>query len=286
LDWPEFNDLVASYWDEKRDSQLDIQTSVLPALSAIAAGGTVELVTPLCGAWSLLLLAARLFDDVQDEEGMCETGDPASRIQAMTFGLFAIGAAQSALSLLQTDAATKQSVLDAFGRTLALAARSQVTTLRSETPDLLLADYCKVIAGKTGIIFATGAWCGARLATDDESICRMLYDYGLNAGMMIQILDDRDDLIRQDLPVGALTLPLIYGLTRQDHPQSTELRSTLERLENNPRAITDTAVLLQEMGALTWCQQVAYHYQQRAIAALSSLPPSRSQPLISYVTRP
>lgn len=286
LDWPQFNDLIAAYWDKKHASHLDIHTCVLPALSAVAAGGTAKSVIPLCGAWSLLLFAARLFDDVQDEEGICETGDPACRHQATSFGLFAIGAAQSALSLLQTDASTKQNILDTFGRTLSLAARSQVTALRSESPALLLVDYCKVIAGKTGIIFATGAWCGARFATDDEEICRMLHDYGLNAGMMIQVLDDRDDLIRQDLPVGALTLPLIYGLARQEHPQSNELASMLERLANNPEAVTDTVVLLQEMGAITWCPQIAYHYQQQAIAALSNLPPSRSQPLIAYVTRP
>ena len=279
LNWPEFTQVALSYQD-KRPNSPTVATKILPALVCEAVGGKPYDAVPLCAAWIMYLLAARLFDDVQDHEGLWLNQPTLSLTDMTSFGLFAVGAAQSAIAHMSGGTSTNQAVSQAFGHVLSLAARAQAVPASSA--ELSVEAYFKQIAGKTGIIFATATWSGSRLATDDPTICQALYDYGLYTGMMIQILDDCDDLIT-DLSATGWSLPMIYALSKASPEQSRTLHTLLA--DPTDDSLQQAFDLLHEMGAITWGRQMARIYQQKALTRVSFLPQKQRQPLIDYINK-
>jgi len=279
LNWSTFTQVVLPY-QYGLSTAPDLATEALPALTCAAVGGNPEKAIPLCASWIMYLSAARLFDDVHDAEGLWLAQPNLSLIDMTSFGIFAIGAAQSALSQLDVDHQAEREILQMFGNALSLAARAQTTTLA--LTDLSAETYFKLIAGKTGIIFAAATWSGARLAINDPAICQALYDYGLYTGMMIQILDDCRDL-ETDLSATSWTLPLIYALEQATPQQATTLQAWLAAPNNS--AIPQLISFLQETGAITWSRQMAQLYQQKALATLNNLPSEQTKQLRDYITK-
>jgi len=279
LNWPTFMQVVLPY-QYGRPTAPDIATEALPALTCAAVGGDPDKAVPLCASWIMYLLAARLFDDVHDVEGLWVAQPGLSLTDMTSFGLFAIGAAQSSLSHLTVNHQAEREISQMFGNALSLAARAQTETV--PLTELSAETYFKVIAGKTGIIFAAAAWSGARLVGDDPLICQALYDYGLHTGMMIQILDDCRDL-ETDLPASPWTLPLIYALAQATPQQARTLQTWLSAPDNS--ATPQLFSFLQESGALSWSRQMARLYQQKALKTLEILPRKQTEQLREYITR-
>ena len=51
-------------------------------------------------------------------------------------------------------------------------------------------DYLEVIEGKTAVFMSTCCKCGAMLSTKDEKLIASLANFGMNAGMTYQLVDD------------------------------------------------------------------------------------------------
>lgn len=249
-------------------------SEILPVLTCQLAGGTVEQALPLSAFWWLNLFAARLLDDLQDGDitQSWEKQTPAQRLSAAIYGL---GAAQYALSFLDADAKCHQSLYDAFGRTLALAAVGQYQP-SPRLVELSIASYFETIILKSANLFAAICWAGARLVTVDETVLAACSNFGLAVGIMKQLQDDCTDFNdseSSDLARGSYTLPVIYALSQTN--------ATEEAI-----ALWDSQAILQLVArteGIQWCQQMARIYRQQALDALSIFPAEKTDLLKAYV---
>jgi len=149
---------------------------------------------------------------------------------------------------------------------------------------------------KTACLFSGCARLGAVLGRQPQNIVDALAEYGRNAGLAFQLVDDLLDFtasheqlgkpVLSDLKEGKVTLPLIFALEAQAaaHIVNTDGKSgasggwlVTKVLEERgfssvrPEQITR---LVRETGALKRASNLAREYVARAKAALSELPES------------
>lgn len=281
LGWPAFEAILRAL-RQRRIASPGMYTDLFPTLACVAAGGEVARAIPLSASWLLYVLAARIFDDHQDEEGENQPWSGTGR-EALGVGLFALGAAQSALFRLEADLETLRQIGEAYGNVLAMAARAQ--SKGNASSGVSVEQYFTNMAAKTGIVFATAAWSGARVSTltPSDLVLDSLYNYGLNVGMTIQITDDCRDLAADDLKRGDFTLPVIYALAQREHPCQPQLAQLMAQAgeSEHTEAIIE---ILEEMGAINWSRRVASVYRSRALAALEPLDRERTIYLEEYVS--
>jgi octaprenyl-diphosphate synthase len=280
--WTEFKTIFHNYRD-RRASSLHAYIDTLPLHTCVAAGGQADRAIPLAAAWVFYILAARVFDDLQDSEGTEYAWNGGGLQGALPIGLYAIGAAQTALSFLDKDRCAK--ILGGLGNTLALSAiaQSRQVTLDSLSTE----EYFEILAAKTGFVFAAGARAGALMAAKcvDTAVVEALYEYGLNTGIAAQIADDCYDLVEYDLQNNTLSLPIIYALAQKQHVQYPQFLASLRDLPAQPTSREIITGFLKKVGAVEWSLRVARVYQIRALAALEQFPEETVQPLINYVSR-
>ncbi|MFZ1397671.1 MAG: class 1 isoprenoid biosynthesis enzyme [Candidatus Promineifilaceae bacterium] len=283
LEWPLFSDAFASYLKRRRETP-SLYVDLFPTLACIAAGGASVTAVPTTAAWILFILAARLFDDLADGQQLAPEWSQFEPATSSAMGLFALGAANSALAHIGSEIAFKEISL-AFNQALALASKSQ--QLETETLELSVERYLGTIAAKTGFIFAVGAWTGGMVAAEKpcQPTVQALYDYGLNIGIMDQIVDDCQDLAA-DLAQGIWTLPVFYALSQAADKGRHDLRTALTAARGGDEEAVETAVsLIDTYDAIHWSLIAATAYQQRALSAIQALPDDNKRYLVEYAQR-
>lgn len=113
-----------------------------------------------------------------------------------------------------------------------------IQTQRRFDLSLTKEEYFKVIAMKTGALFAASAGISALLSGADEETEQKVYDYGLKLGTAFQIYDDCLDLVgtednvgktlRTDLEKGKLTLPLLNLLETAPAATKKQLQKNIK----------------------------------------------------------
>ncbi|MCA9921207.1 MAG: polyprenyl synthetase family protein [Anaerolineales bacterium] len=276
--WPEFDHLITDYRQKRIDT--GVYVDIFPALASVASGGDVQQVIPLSAAWTLFMFAARVFDDLFDGEGY-EHEWWQSETAVSTTGMFAIGAANVALSYIG-DCTQQRDIAEAFNKLLVLAAKAEGK--RPFVQHTSLEQYFTDIASKTGLVFATGAWSGGVIAGGDESTLNALYQFGLNLGMMEQIVDDCQDVLI-DVQNGVWTLPMLYALAEAKKVGDGRFHNLLSQ----PKAISqwgdDVQSFLAKYDAVNWSLKVAEVYQCQAMSALAKLPDGCMADLEAYANR-
>ncbi|MAU00638.1 MAG: hypothetical protein CL608_26130 [Anaerolineaceae bacterium] len=298
LGWGEFDALFATY-AHRRGHSYTAYIDSLPLLAYRAAGGESEDAFPVSSAWILHILAGRVLDDLADDQGKQSVWQQNGRATALSYALFAMGAANTALAYIQKELVYRE-ISQKFNQALALAAKVQQKTSDSANPSV--EDYFKAIAAKTGMVFALGTWAGGYMATSEHGAhercspehgshesspqtCEALYSYGLNTGMMLQIVDDYTDLA-EDLVRGEWTLPVLHALAQLEDERRPALIADLNSARGQcPDQIQEVVAQVNELGSLTWSLQVAGAYQQRAIAALDQFPTENKIHLVAYVSQ-
>lgn len=288
LEWREFDALFATYANRRCHSYTAYIDS-LPLLACQAAGGGSEDAFPVAAAWILHIMGGRILDDLADNQGKESIWQQNGRSTALSYSLFALGAANTALCYIQKEWAYRD-ISQKFNQALALAAKGQQEPINSAASSI--EDYFKVIAAKTGIVFALGAWAGGYVAMSepllhesDLKACQALYNYGLNTGMMFQIVDDCTDLA-EDLVRGEWTLPVFYALAQvEDECKSALLADLSSARGQHPDQIQEVVAQIKELGSLTWSLQVAGAHQKRALAALDQFPTKNRTHLVAYVSQ-
>jgi octaprenyl-diphosphate synthase len=147
------------------------------------------------------------------------------------------------------------------------------------------ADYYKVLAMKTGELFALSCDMGAYLNHTPEPRRAALRQYGLALGTAYQIYDDCLDLfgteestgksLGTDLAQGKLTLPLLIVMEQADTSASDKLRSMIQ--DWRPLYFPQVLSLLKRASALDQSRSVIRQYVHAAQRALEGLPESSSR---------
>jgi geranylgeranyl pyrophosphate synthase len=254
-------DLIHVYFEARARHEAAIKQDLLPLLVYVAISGqNYDKAIPLTASWALYLAASHMVDKVQDERSFERLND----------GVMALGAANVALSRLDSDLDTLSDLLDALGRITALGASAQ----RDEFERGHIwsrKEYLRNVIGKAAAIISTGSWIGGRLATDEEKPLTILKEFGLALGMSIQLSDDYLDL-EEDLAHGTLTLPVIVGLASSDHPRHPELQRLISQKplpEPHRQLIVE---ILENMGTIKACRRMARAYQIQAAAVFEIFP--------------
>jgi octaprenyl-diphosphate synthase len=156
--------------------------------------------------------------------------------------------------------------------------------------NLTEADATELAYRKTACLFSGCARLGAVLGKQPTAVEESFAEYGRNAGLAFQLVDDLLDFtaspeqlgkpVLSDLKEGKLTLPLIFALQSGTSTNGTEsnsdgLRLVATVLEERgfvsvrPEQITR---LVEETGALTRASNLAREYVSRSKACLEKLP--------------
>jgi octaprenyl-diphosphate synthase len=162
--------------------------------------------------------------------------------------------------------------------------------------DLNEAEATELAYRKTACLFSGCARLGAVLGKQPKEIEDGLADYGRNAGLAFQLVDDLLDFtaspeklgkpVLTDLKEGKVTLPLIFALEAQAHAAASDgdgqahangegrclVEKVLEERDFRTVRAEQIAKLVRETGALERATKLAKEYVRRSKASLEVLP--------------
>lgn len=170
---------------------------MLPELWCVGLGGNGNQTIGVTAAWFLLQLAAYWLDKVEDQEWKSTTLaslDPGV-INNLATGMIFL--AQLILDRLEKDddinSSTASELRIMFSVSILSVCGGQHIDLTSRPS--MLDDVLSNFEKKSGHFFALACYAGARLATDDPLPLIACQDYGKNLGVLLQIADEREDLV-------------------------------------------------------------------------------------------
>lgn len=147
-----------------------------------------------------------------------------------------------------------------------------------------VADYLRVIEGKTADLFAVSCYVGALLAHPESGFPQAAETYGRHLGIAYQMFDDVADLVGDasrigktlgtDLATGKFTLPLIYLFEGRDDAE----RARLAGLLREDLAREDLVALLDREGVM---QRVVAAFDAQLDAARAALAPYGTLPPVA-----
>jgi octaprenyl-diphosphate synthase len=153
--------------------------------------------------------------------------------------------------------------------------------------DLTEADATELAYRKTACLFSGCARLGAVLGQQPKNVEEALADYGRNAGLAFQLVDDLLDFtaspeqlgkpVLSDLKEGKVTLPLIFALedgmaARSEGKAKRLVSKVLEERGFESVRPDEITQLVRESGALRRASDLASEYVRRSKACLEDLP--------------
>jgi octaprenyl-diphosphate synthase len=240
----------------------------------------------LAAAVEFMHTATLLHDDVVDDSDF-RRGKRSARLvwgnqASVLVGDFLLGQAfrmmvdvgsLSALRILSNAAA-----VIAEGEVMQLAAAKDIATTEK--------DYLAIIAAKTAALFSAATEVGAAIADRSAEEQAALRSYGLNLGIVFQLVDDALDYAGEsaslgkstgdDFREGKITLPVILSASRGSEEERAFWQRTLGESRIEPGDFEHAVGLMQRHGAIAATIDRARHYGTLAREALAALPPGPS----------
>ncbi len=150
-----------------------------------------------------------------------------------------------------------------------------MTTNDTETGET---QYLEVIKSKTAQLFAAACRIGAVVAERPRVEEEALETFGMNLGIVFQLIDDVLDYraeqatlgktVGDDFHEGKITLPVILAFRRGNEEERTFWRRTLEDLEQQDDDLDKAIKLMDKHGALNDSIERAKHYAAMSRDAL------------------
>lgn len=147
-----------------------------------------------------------------------------------------------------------------------------------------LADYFRVVEGKTASLFRWAMRAGATAGGLPESACDALERFGHHLGVAFQAVDDLLDVdgdrsvtgkaLFTDLREGKMTYPLIVALERMPAlvPVLSECAALSPEDALPPSVVERVLGALHATGAVAECRALARRHAEQATAALREVP--------------
>jgi octaprenyl-diphosphate synthase len=287
-------------------ARLESSVSLIPELAGhlVAAGGKrvrpmlTLIAAQLCGyegsrhlglatAVEFIHTATLLHDDVVDQSGLRRGSATANEVwgnkPSVLVGDFLFA---RAFQLRVEDGSVQ--VLGILANASAVIAEGEVAQLTTANDtETTEADYMAVIEAKTATLFAAAAELGPVVADRPDSEAAALRAYGLNLGIVFQLLDDVLDYnakeadlgksIGDDFRDGKITLPVVLAFERGDEEERGFWRRTLEACDQTDADLGHALALMERHGALVDSAERALGYAAKARAALEPFPPGEAR---------
>ncbi len=147
--------------------------------------------------------------------------------------------------------------------------------------DLTIEEYINMISLKTGALIQKSILIGANYAKVDEKNRKLLATYGMNLGIIFQIIDDilgtfGDEKILGkptdgDIREGKKTCLLITALSNLSLEKKNRLIELIENPEMAEKDVDDVRGLFKEANAIENCRNLAKKYFEEAQSSLEEL---------------
>ncbi|MDE6300501.1 MAG: polyprenyl synthetase family protein [Muribaculaceae bacterium] len=207
---------------------------IVVMLCARIFGPVTTRVLNAAAAVELLHNASLIHDDVVDESKLRRNAPTINAVWdnhiAVLVGDFFVSTA-----LQQAIATGDIRIVDAIGRLGKLLSLGEIEQIYNARQHSLTEDsYFKIINFKTASLFVACARVGCHAAGASDADTELLAKVAELLGLCFQLRDDVFDYFSSDtvgkptgndLREGKVTLPLLYALTRTDHPECAEMRS-------------------------------------------------------------
>ncbi|MFV0561133.1 MAG: polyprenyl synthetase family protein [Enterococcus sp.] len=150
--------------------------------------------------------------------------------------------------------------------------------------NLSVDQYLENISGKTAELFSLSCFIGAYESGSTERFAKKAKDIGQNIGIAFQIIDDILDYtqtstqigkpVLEDVRQGIYSLPLLAALKNNKET----LLPLLEKKEQmDDKDTQEVYALVQALGGISYAQELATTYTQRALKDLEKLPDNAKQ---------
>ena len=144
--------------------------------------------------------------------------------------------------------------------------------------------YLEIITGKTATLISAACACGAIISGVEDRAVDHLRQFGLNAGIAFQLIDDlldytscKEELgkpVGNDLKEGKITLPLIYTLSNLGKVERKRLVNLFMNRQADEKDYRNLIKLVRQNGVIGRIQAEAKDYVNRAVKCLHTFPPS------------
>ncbi len=145
-------------------------------------------------------------------------------------------------------------------------------------------EYMDIITSKTAVLMSAACACGAILSGSGPETEAALSGFGLNLGIVFQLIDDLLDYtssqeefgkpVGKDLKEGKITLPLIYTLAGLERSERDRLEVLFKNGNADEEEYGKLISLVNEKGALGQIRHKARSYADKAARSLAVLPDS------------
>jgi octaprenyl-diphosphate synthase len=236
----------------------------------------------LAAAVEFMHTATLLHDDVVDDSDF-RRGKRSARLiwgnqASVLVGDFLLGQAFRMMvdvgSLAALGILSNAAAVIAEGEVMQLAAAKDTATTEP--------DYLAIIAAKTAALFSAATEVGAAIANRSAEEQAALRSYGLNLGIVFQLVDDALDYAGEsaslgkstgdDFREGKITLPVILCMSRGSDEERAFWQRTLGEGRIEDGDFEHAAALMQRHGAIAATLDRARHYADLARNALVALP--------------
>lgn len=266
--WPELAGVLAVLTDEPLGP-----LATLPLASALAVGGDPSAAVPVAAAWEVLALAARILDDVADQDRPAALWTQVGAGRAVNYCAALCALITKLLAAAPWPADRQRRVTEAFADEALRLTCGQDRDLRG--PVETVEDYWQLISDKNAAAFALACAAGALSVSGDATHVAACRTYGYHLGLLHQLFDDFEGMWEpdglSDLEQGKVTLPLLYALS-VDHDRRSELAGLVAANDGTAGAGEIRAILdgLPTREFVLWA---ALQERDLAVAALGDLPP-------------
>jgi len=147
--------------------------------------------------------------------------------------------------------------------------------------------YFRMIQAKTAALFETSATCGGILGGGKKREVERLGKYGYYAGTGFQVIDDVLGLtadekalgkpVGSDIREGKRTLIIVHALEHASEIQRKKILETLGNRSASPERIQEVVGLAGSLGSISYAEEKARKYIEKAKKALATFPASEDR---------
>lgn len=230
-------------------------------IACASVGGEITKTIPLVTSWYLFIMAADVYDDIQDGETDKYGG---ADDEILSFALFLVALSYQTLCQLDVPLETyrriegkmRSAYLSAAGGQL----RNQTLVFDDKAQQQYLANVIETSATPLGQYYACGTYFAPNV---DQQVENAFHEYGVSLATFSQLKDDLSDL-QADLRSGSYTLPILHGLAQRDHSLFQELQNLIGQRTKTDSEVARTIEILNRMGSVENVQRLMVVYLQKA----------------------
>jgi geranylgeranyl diphosphate synthase type I len=274
-------------------------------LACEAVGGDYRTALPAAAALELIHNFSLIHDDIQDGDEqrrhrptVWAVWGQAQAINAGTAMRILVNSALKRLERHGVSAEKRLRIQELLDEASLRLIEGQYLDIDYEKRlDITVADYLRMVEGKTGALIACSVETGAALGTDDSEIIEGYRQLGLAIGLSFQIRDDilgiwgdQDVLgkpLASDIVRRKKTLPIVHAL----ESARDGYRAQLEAYYSNGHAggdVQEILDILNRVGARDYALTMDGGYTRKARTVLAELPATDAarrqfQELISFL---